>query len=297
MLLDESAQPICIDPEKPEGAVVVFRDVGEERRLDAQAAVSARLAALGTLAAGIAHEFNNPLTYSLANQSYAIEELESMRRDLSSRLELGGPRMPMVRQIEEIEAALHEARDGAERIRNIVAELRLFANPGLRRAPLSLARVVRSGLAICGRDVRRRAMLVESIMPTPDIYGDEALLVQVLVNLLLNAVQAIPEASTRREVRLATEIGCRNEPTLTVADTGCGIPAAERQRIFDPFFTTKPVGQGVGLGLSVCHRIIEAHGGRFEVDSVLGQGTTFRAVFPPCGFAPRGLDGSASSIL
>jgi signal transduction histidine kinase len=233
---------------------------------------SDRLATIGRLAAGVGHEINNPLAFILSNLNYVQQELERMEAGASSREER-----------QEMREALGEAREGAERVRTIVQDLKMLSHPDvMEKSPVDLGQVLRSAAKMAAHEVRDRARLVDGSGHPPLIDGNSARLCQVFLNLLLNAAHAIPPGQPERhEIRLSTRedegTGC---VTVEVSDTGCGIPAEHLDRIFEPFFTTKSVGVGSGLGLSVCRSIIAAHGGSLSVESEPGRGTTFRVSLP-----------------
>jgi signal transduction histidine kinase len=241
-----------------------------------------RLATIGRLAAGVGHEINNPLAFILSNLNYVQQELE--RWD-------GGSASPGERQ--EVRDALAEAREGAERVRSIVRDLKMLSHPdSMEKGPVDLGQVLRSATKMAAHQIRDRARLVEEWGDLPLIDGNSARLCQVFLNLLINAAQAIPPGQAERhEIRLTTRQD--EDPgrlLVEVSDTGSGIPPEHLERIFEPFFTTKPVGVGSGLGLSICHGIITAHGGKISVESTPGQGTTFRVSLPrarKAGAAPN----------
>jgi CheY-like chemotaxis protein len=137
--------------------------------------------------------------------------------------------------------------------------------------------------------IRHRAMLTTDLEGRPKVRGDRGLLEQVFTNLLLNAVQSIPEGNARQQqIRVAVRSMPQGRVLVEIADTGTGIPAELHERIFQPFFTTKPVGQGTGLGLSVCQGIVAAMGGEISFDSEVGRGSTFRVVLPTVAYADAG---------
>jgi PAS domain S-box-containing protein len=246
--------------------LAVLRDVTEPRRLQAQLAASDRMASIGTLAAGVAHELNNPLAYVSGNISFAIEELKA------------GP----ARAGGELDEALREALDGTERMKQIIRAMRTFARPDEGRVgPVEVPRVVEACVAMAWNEVKHRATLVRELAPVPPVRGSEAHIGQVLLNLLLNAAQAIPEGDPARH---HITMGARPLPDgrveLSVADTGRGIAPEHLPRLFDPFFTTRPVGGGTGLGLFVAHSLALAMGGSIEVESQPGQGSRFRLLLP-----------------
>jgi PAS domain S-box-containing protein len=225
-----------------------------------------RLATAGQLAAGVGHEINNPLSYVLANQTFAIEELV--------RVKVPTPGVDM----EEILRALLQAQLGAERIRDIVRDLRTFARGDPDTiGPVDVQATLEFSISMAAPQLRQRARLVRKYESTPYVQGNESRLGQVFLNLLVNAAQAIPEGAVgNHTVTVTVREGEGGWVIAEVSDTGSGIASEHLPRIFEPFFTTKPVGVGTGLGLSVCHGIITGLGGTIEVDSQLGKGTTFR---------------------
>jgi PAS domain S-box-containing protein len=248
------------------------RDVTERKRMRAKLLVSDRMASLGTLAAGIAHEINNPLAYVTGNLDVLAETLELARRRVSEET------------CDELRTVVNDARDGAERVRKIVHGLRSFSRSEEeeKRLPLSLPQVLDAALRMTANEVRHRAQLVRELGPTPLIVADEGRLTQVFINLLVNAAHAIPEGRSddnRITVRTRTESDGR--VVAEIEDTGKGMAPEVQARVFDPFFTTKDVGEGTGLGLSICHGIISALGGQIAIDSVVGRGTLVRVILPP----------------
>jgi CheY-like chemotaxis protein/two-component sensor histidine kinase len=214
------------------------------------------------LAAGIAHEINNPLAYVMVNLQFLADTMEAMDKATA----------------EERRAALEEARGGCDRIRSIVRDVQLFSRelPDDTRKPVDLRRVLDSSANIVGNEIRARARLVRDYDHAPQVEGNEARLGQAIVNLLVNAAQAIPEGDAlHHEVRLSARRD-GDRVVIEVKDTGEGIPTEVRGRIFDPFFTTKPVGVGTGLGLSIVHRLVTGMGGDVTFESERGHGTTFR---------------------
>ena len=248
----------------------------EHRDLQARLAQTDRLTSLGTLAAGVAHEINNPLAYVLLNVGYALEEMPKLLRPDA------GPRAG------EVRAALEHARRGAERIRDIVRGLKTFSRPENEKVgPLDIIGVVESTLAMIANEIRHRATLVKDYAEVPEVLANEARLGQVLLNLLMNALQAMPEGRTDgNEVRVVVKPGGPDRVLVEVHDNGVGIPQQVRGRIFEPFFTTKPVGIGTGLGLAICHGIVASLGGTLTVDSEQGTGSVFRLELPA---APRAM--------
>ena len=243
-------------------------DVSERRRLEAQVMAADRMISIGTLAAGVAHEINNPLAYVAANVSFAREELARSSP---------GTAEPEVLQ------ALGEAAEGVGRIAQIVRDLKtLSRTDDEHRAPVDLAHVCGSAIKMAQNQVRHRARLIQVLGAAPPVLGNEGRLGQVVLNLLVNAAQAIAEgAADRNEVRLTVRTDRGGQAVIEVKDTGAGMSPAIQRRLFTPFFTTKPVGTGTGLGLSICQGIVSAHGGTMEVESEVGVGSTFRVILPP----------------
>jgi PAS domain S-box-containing protein len=243
-------------------------DVTEVKAVQAQLAQSDRLASVGMLAAGVAHEINNPLAYLTAALAFLGEHAS----------ELGTS--PAVRA--DLLQALADAREGAERVRHVVRDLRTFSgNREERRARVSLEHVLESALHVAANELRYRAGVVRAYGPAPAVLADEARLGQVALNLLINAAQAIPEGQAEaHEVRVATSTDARGRAVFEIGDTGAGIAPEIADRIFDPFFTTKPHGEGTGLGLSICRGIVLSLGGEITVASRPGRGTTVRVALP-----------------
>ncbi|RKH88774.1 response regulator [Corallococcus sp. AB045] len=250
--------------------VATHRDVTATKELQARLVAAERVAAVGTLAAGVGHEINNPLAYLALN-------LEAARRSLAAE----GAQAPS--GVRDALSSVRGAQEGAERIRLIVRDLQVFSREGApERALVDLNALVPPAVRVVLHALRARARLVEEFAPVPRVLGSEARLGQVLLNLLVNALQAIPEGEPgRHEVRVRTGTDASGHARVEVEDTGGGIPPDVLPRIFDPFFTTKNSDEGTGLGLAICQQIVRAHGGDLRVHSVPGQGATFTLLLPP----------------
>jgi len=249
--------------------LVLVRNVTDEKRLARQQLVAERMVSVGTLAAGVAHEINNPLAYVSSNLELLAKEIGS----LHDQLPPGRAR--------DLEALVADARSGAERVRRIVRGLRTLSHgDDEQRTHVDLHRVIDTALAIADNEIRHRARLSKEYGATPLVIADEGRLTQVFVNLLVNAAQAIREGNVEHnEIRVVTRTD-GGHAIAEVHDTGPGIPEDVLHRLFDPFFTTKEVGAGTGLGLSICHGIITALGGRIEVETEVRKGTCFRVTLP-----------------
>jgi len=247
-------------------SVLVFgRDVTERRELEARLQQADRMASVGTLAAGVAHEINNPLAYVLMLAS------QLARRAREGQLDA----RPVLPDLESI-------LEGSERIRAIVRDLSAFSRrPDESMSAVDLNGAIAAAVNMVRHTLRHRARLVLELSPhLPRVYGDEARLTQVFVNLLVNAAQAIPEGQPDDHT-----VWVRTEPRdghvlAAVRDDGRGMPAQVARRIFEPFYTTKSPGQGTGLGLAICHGIVTGHGGTIRVDSREGQGSEFLVELP-----------------
>lgn len=262
------------------------QDVTETRGLLAKTMQLDRMIAVGTLAAGVAHEINNPLAYVMANLEFVADELE----DLSHPAGAVDPASALVdalssgARLEEVLQALAEARGGASRVRDIVRDMGLFSREDTHVVePFALAPVIESALNMAWNQVRHRARLVRDVQALPSILGSSGKLGQVVLNLVVNAAQSIPEGHAEEHtIRVAASTDARGWAHIEVSDTGSGIPLEVQSRVFDPFFTIKPPGQGTGLGLAICRSIVLAHRGDITFESAVGHGTTFRLSLPPC---------------
>ena len=247
-------------------SLVTVRDLTELRSMRAQLMQSDRLASLGMLAAGVAHEINNPLAYVVA----ALELMEET---------LGRENLA----VQDLATSLAEAREGTARVRQVVRDLKSFSKAAPERAvPVDLHSVLDSSASMASNEIRHRAQLVKMYGPVPPVSANEARLGQVFLNLLINAAQAIPEGqAARNEIRIVTFTRGDGSAVVEVRDTGGGIPEGALSRIFDPFFTTKPFGIGTGLGLAICKTTVEALGGRIEVENDPARGAVFRVTLSP----------------
>ena len=243
-------------------------DISEREELRARVALADRMSSVGTLAAGVAHEINNPLAYVMANLDYALSETPG-----------GSGGAPPADDLAQV---LREAREGAERIRLIVRDLKTFSRPADERMEwLDLHQALDSAATMAWNEIRHRARLVKQYQSVPLVHANEGRLGQVFLNLLVNAAHAIPEgAADQHEIRISTRVDAEGRVIIEVRDTGGGIPEAIRSRIFEPFFTTKPIGEGTGLGLSICHTLVTHMRGELQFESEVGQGTVFRVVLP-----------------
>ncbi|HET9449631.1 MAG TPA: two-component regulator propeller domain-containing protein [Aggregicoccus sp.] len=255
------------------------------RETQAQLVQAGRMAAVGTLAAGVGHEVNNPLAYILSNLDFACLEATRLQGTLTQGAQAGVSAQEAGRlreRLSEMEQSLREALHGAERVRRIVRDLKTFSRADEdAQGSVDLHAVLDSAAKLAGNEVRHRARLVKAYGDVPRVEANEARLGQVFLNLIINAAQALPEGHVgEHEVRLVTRVDADGRVVAEVQDTGSGIPPEVLQHIFDPFFTTTPVGEGTGLGLSLCHAFVTGMGGRITVDTTPGKGSTFRVSLP-----------------
>jgi signal transduction histidine kinase/CheY-like chemotaxis protein len=248
-------------------------DEARQKRL-----LSDRLAAVDTLAAGLSHEINNPLTYTLINVEHVLRRI---------RVFAGGP--PSPEAFEEFHATLPALVDslaqtlhGMQRVREVVRNLMTFSRGCVESSTLVDVRgVAESAIQMAMHEVMPRARLVRALGEVSPVMGSEAQLGQVFLSLIVNAAQSIPGGDPRQhEVRICTRMG-DGKVIVEVSDTGAGIAPEVLPRIFDPFFTSRGAGQGTGMGLSVCYGTIQRLGGDITVASEPERGSTFRVVLPP----------------
>ncbi len=229
-----------------------------------------KMAAIGTLVAGVAHELNNPLAFVLGNLTFVRESIGALVDAAPSEAVRGA----------ELLEALQELESGASRMAGIVRDLRMVSRRDQEaRAPVDVEKVLRTAVSVSGPELRHRAEIAWELEPIPPVEANEARLTQVFLNLVVNAAQAMPEGRAGNRVTIAAARR-GDELVVEIRDNGLGIPPAVLPRLFDPFFTTKPVGRGTGLGLSICDAIVSALGGRIEVESEPGHGATFRVRLP-----------------
>ena len=246
--------------------LAVVRDTTERRRLEDELMLADRMASVGSLAAGVAHEINNPLAFMAAN----LDLLAELLGDL--------PPVTLGDRGPQALALLQESREGTQRITRTVRDLKTFSRGAENRPVLLNANeILESAIGVVWNQIKHRGRLVRQLRAVPMITADAARLGQVFLNLLVNATQAWSEDGlVDNVVRVRSGTDDKGRVVVEVEDNGVGIKSDDLSRIFDPFFTTKPVGVGTGLGLSISHRIITDYGGELTVDSTIGTGSTFR---------------------
>lgn len=248
-----------------------WADITDRKQVEEQMLVTDRMVTMGSLAAGVAHEINNPLASVMANLDLASAEIADIATGLGATAKFA-----------DVDAELRDAQEATLRIRDIVRDLKMLSRPQEEAAgPVDVRPVMESSLRMCGAELRQRAQVVTRYGDTPPVMATESRLGQVFLNLIINAAQAMPEGRPGpNEIRISTHNGEDHRVVIEFADNGSGIPPDVRHRLFQPFFTTKPVGKGTGLGLSICQRIVTSFDGAIELESEVGRGTTFRITLP-----------------
>ena len=245
--------------------VATIRDITQQRNLEMQLLMSDRLVTLGTLAAGVAHEVNNPLAALLTNVGLAMQRI------------MAQPTVDV-----ELMDQLRDAEAAATRIRTIVRDLKVFSRSEEENHSLVDVRATLDGVArMAAGEILHSARLEKDYRDVPLVEVNESRLSQVFLNLVINAAQAIPPGNAASNaIRVSTRVGFDGRVVVDVRDTGPGMSEETKRRLFTPFFTTKPVGAGTGLGLAICQRILQSLGGEISVESELGKGTCFSVSLP-----------------
>jgi PAS domain S-box-containing protein len=244
------------------------RDVTERKQILARLFESEKLAALGTLAAGVAHEVNNPLAYMLLNLEILDRQLPRLLDDPSL--------LPLLKKL------IADARHGGGRVKTIVRDLQTFTRrddgPG---GPVQLDAAIDAALSIVGHELRNVSRVIKRFEPAPAVLGNATRFEQLFLNLTVNALHAIAELPPeRRVIEFAVKPGPGGTAVVTIRDEGIGMAPETLARAFEPFFTTKPIGVGTGLGLPICQGIARGASGELTVQSELGRGTTVTLTLP-----------------
>lgn len=275
-----------------------LRDVSSMKQLQAVAAQQEKLASVGMLAAGVAHEINNPIGFiasmlgSLDKYTKRVVGMLEAMKELEAAVEAGDldaargakARLAQKRKADKVDfcadsipSLISRCQEGAERVKKIVNDLRSFArNDDNTMGPTDLNQVLESSLNIAWNELKYKATIVKELGEIPSIEANASKLSQVFINMLVNAAHALPAQGTVT-VRSSVKDGV---VTASISDTGSGIKPENLSKLFDPFFTTKPVGQGTGIGLNIAYNIVKQHGGDVRVESTVGEGTTFYVDFP-----------------
>jgi PAS domain S-box-containing protein len=292
VVLDDAGRPLYMQG--------FLQDISEQRRLEEQLRLAQKLESIGQLAAGIAHEINTPVQFignTVGFVQGAAEDLLALV-DAQDAVVAGDAdadalaRLDEAREIADVEylrerlpAAFDRTADGIRRVADIVRAMRDFAHPPTAdKAPQDLNAALRNTLVVATSEYKYVAELETDFGDLPPVVCNGGDINQVFLNLIVNAAHAIEESSPGNEARGAIRIRTRGEGDhvlISIADTGCGIPADVADRVFDPFFTTKEVGRGTGQGLAIARTlVVERHGGTLTFETVSGEGTTFHIRLP-----------------
>ncbi len=280
-LISDSAARV-VDQGRMLGAVMVFRDVTEQKNFERQIELSDRLASLGTMAASVAHEIKNPLAVVVANLDVVSDLLKRNRAELEAAQVRLPPRIE--KRLDEVTEALADVESAGDRISKIVSDLSAFTRPEPRQSgQVDVRRSVEWAIRATAYEIRYRAKVRTVFAPVPLVDADEARLGQVVINLLINAAHAIaPGHVAENEVTITTGCDAQDRVVIAVSDTGAGMSPDVLAHIFEPYFTTKMTGIGTGLGLSICRGIVTSFGGELHAESQgEGRGSTFRIVLSP----------------
>jgi len=254
LILSVSGAPLYDAKGEVEGVVLLFEDITERKRLERQLVQSEKMASIGQMAAGMAHEINNPLTsISLNTQTLLSKETDEKKKEKLAVIEA---------QVESVARIIRNLLDFSRQMEPEVTWVDV--NSALEKT-LDILSFHMKGI-----------QLRKEFAQLPRIKADLSQLQQVFTNMIINAIHAMPDGGT---LTIKTEVH-EGGVYITFRDTGHGIPPENIDKIFDPFFTTKGIGKGTGLGLSICHGIVEAHNGHIEVESRVGEGTSFRVWLP-----------------
>jgi len=255
------------------GSTALVRDQREVQSLRERLVLSGRMAAVGQLAAGVAHEINNPVAYVSANLAMLRRHCDRLRDMMPAEQDVKESEGFLA----EIQELIDESLEGVTRTAAIVSGIREFSHAGnANREHARLNDIVDAAHRMATPHVRHVAEVHIEHEVLPDLLCSPHEIQQVALNLLINAADAV---GTDGSIQIRTK-GCGNKVLLQVADDGEGIDPDSLERIFDPFYTTKGVGEGTGLGLSISYEIVHRHGGEIEVESTLGKGTTFSVELP-----------------
>jgi len=268
------------------------RTLSELNETQQQLLQSEKLASIGQLAAGVAHEINNPIGFvhsNLSNLQKFNSRLQRLLKEIRASVKGGGlsetrydqlwKEAKLEKLLPELDTMIMESLDGTQRVRTIVSDLKNFSN--IDRAQVQDADLeagLESTLNIVWNEIKYNAEVEKQYSKIPTVTCNPQQLNQVFLNLLVNAAHAIKEPPGKIIIR--TLRIDQDRVAVEIQDNGAGIPEGNRKKIFDPFYTTKPIGEGTGLGLSISYRIVKDHGGEIEVESQVGEGTTFRVILP-----------------
>ncbi len=278
-----------IEKEGEEGAAIVrISDITDEKMLQRQIVQSEKLASLGFLVSGVAHEINNPnnfISFNIPILKEYLNEIFPIIDDYAKEhenFELFGMTYPEFRK--DVFKLMDNVENGSRRINIAVSNLSEISRMKVKTEMnwIDVKEVIEKSVSICLSKINRMVKSFEVDIPEdlPGIYTDSETIETVVINLLINAAQAVDKENSWIRLNVTLDDSPQNYLIIEVSDNGCGMDQKIKNNIFDPFFTTKPPGEGTGLGLTLCHNSIEKLGGRIKVDSVPGKGSTFKVTLP-----------------
>lgn len=254
--------------------VSITRDITERQRVLTRAVEMDRMISMGILAAGIGHEIRNPLSYLQANLAYAQNALQSLRSQIQNTNIPTASQTEWQIELTEIEAATTSSLHGTQRLIEISQDLNSFSRNSETRLELVFIKdAINAAINIARHEIRHRATIITELSTLPAIHANATQLSQVILNLLINAAQAIPLGNVDENQITIRTFHDEQHAFIEIQDTGCGIPTEVLEYVFDPFFTTKPPGEGTGLGLSISKNLIEKLNGTLTITSGCNEGT------------------------
>ncbi|RAL20480.1 hypothetical protein DL240_16885 [Lujinxingia litoralis] len=270
---------------------LLARDISESQAMQQRLAQIDRLAAVGTLAAGVAHEINNPLAYIRSNVAFARESVEELPESLRSHIltDADNEHVELFELLDEMQSSLQAAESGCERVAHIVSDMLAIAHRSEEplEEPVEPAEAIDAALRLTRAQLSPGTTLSTDLQPTPRVVADPSRLTQIVVNLVVNALHAVEELPEERRQITLRLFPRRDRVILEVEDRGPGVPDDLRERVFDPFFTTKPVGKGTGLGLSLSRSIAHELKGELRL-CPSEQGARFQLALPAVRPSSRG---------
>lgn len=278
-LFVERSTSSVVDHDEVLGAVMMLRDTTAARAVQRRLVLSERLASLGTMAAGVAHEINNPLMVVTGNTSLLAHRLRALAKTLKTA---NGELLAERSDIDSFGEICDEILEAGSRIREIVSDLGAFSRPPSSDESMGdVSRALQWATRSTRHLLRHCAKVEIEIEPVPPVVLDDTKLGQIFVNLLSNAADAIGAGDAdRNRVHIALDMSATGLVRIRFSDTGCGMSESIIRRVLEPFFTTKDVGRGTGLGLSITHHLVTSVGGHFDIQSEEGHGTTITLDIP-----------------
>ena len=260
-------------------------DEHNKKEIESQVILKEKMASMGRLLAGIAHEIKNPLNFIYGNIDFLQEYFENVEKYLKflegklseNEYKDKKDKLKIEEIVEDFKEILNEMNEGAERIKNIVDDLKVFSRkPSEKIITADIHKVIDMALNLLRNRYKRRIKIIRDYCENGEVEVMLGKIEEVFLNILSNSIEAIPD---KGEIKITTQRDKKNL-IVEISDNGIGMSDDIKEKIFDPFFTTKDVGEGTGLGLSISYKIIKSHGGEIEVESNSGKGTTFKVILP-----------------